>query len=291
MIVAIFVVAVEYWLGWRALLAPWATLSPWQVATAVLLVLLSYGLRAVRVHRYFAPETRGRFMLSLKLILQHNALNNLLPMRTGEASFPLLMQTYLGIRPTRSIPTLVWFRLLDLHTLGLIGLLCLGGLGLPNWARTGLVLLALPLPWLVQLLHRRIAAWLSPRLPAKLSWLTAMLNGLPEGAGYFWEAWLWTLLNWLVKLLAFAWVLGFFIDVSVYAALFGVIAGDLTSVLPVHGFAGIGTYEAGVVAGLLPFGVDAEAAVAAAVNLHLLLLGSTLICALLSVPLRGPRHG
>ena len=36
-----------------------------------------------------------------------------------------------------------------------------------------------------------------------------------------------------------------FIDIAPTAALMGVIAGDLTSVLPVHGVASMGTYEAG----------------------------------------------
>ncbi|MGB2680474.1 MAG: UPF0104 family protein, partial [Candidatus Competibacter sp.] len=48
---------------------------------------------------------------------------------------------------------------------------------------------------------------------------------------------------------------------------------DLTSVLPVHGIAGAGTYEAGVVAALIPFGIEAKVALAAAVNLHLFVLG------------------
>jgi len=48
-------------------------------------------------------------------------------------------------------------------------------------------------------------------------------------------------------------------------------------VLPVHGLAGAGTYEAGVVAALLPFGVAPAAALAGAVNLHLFLLGAALL--------------
>jgi uncharacterized membrane protein YbhN (UPF0104 family) len=67
------------------------------------------------------------------------------------------------------------------------------------------------------------------------------------------------------------------------AAVMGVAAGDITSVLPIHGVAGAGTYEAGVVAGLVPFGLPASAAVQAAVNLHLFVLGSTLLSGLLSV--------
>ena len=57
----------------------------------------------------------------------------------------------------------------------------------------------------------------------------------------------------------------------------GVAGGELTAVLPVHAPGGFGTYAAGILAALLPFAVDADKAVAAAANTHLLLLGSALV--------------
>ena len=88
---------------------------------------------------------------------------------------------------------------------------------------------------------------------------------------------MWTQLNWLVKLAVFAWILRLFAPMPGAAAVMGAIGGDLTSVLPVHGVAGAGTYEAGVVAALIPFGVETGAALAAAVNLHLFMLGLSLL--------------
>ncbi|HHM05194.1 MAG TPA: UPF0104 family protein, partial [Gammaproteobacteria bacterium] len=98
----------------------------------------------------------------------------------------------------------------------------------------------------------------------------------------------WTYVNWLVKLAAFAWVLTLFAPVPAAPALLGVIAGDLTSVLPVHGVAGAGTYEAGVVAALLPLGLDAGAALRGAVNLHLFILASTVLGGAASLLIRTP---
>ena len=92
-----------------------------------------------------------------------------------------------------------------------------------------------------------------------------------------------------IKLAVFAWILGLFASMGTVAAWVGVIAGDLTSVLPLHGVAGAGTYEAGVVAALLPFGIDAKIALQAAVNLHLFILGSTLLAGLLSLGLPARR--
>ena len=287
-----FVTFVQLYFGWRALLAPWANLPLQAIAAAALLTLLSYWLRALRFYDYFLADMAGRFALCVRLMLQHNLLNNLLPMRTGELSFPVLMARYFGVPAARSLPALLWFRLMDLHSLGLFALVAFAGKLWP--ASVGLTGLAawLPLPWLA--FH--YSNWLHRRLDvhdrgALARWLRRLLEGLPRQAEAFWRAWGWTFVNWLVKLGAFAWVLGWFIPVSYRAALFGAIAGDLTSVLPIHGVAGAGTYEAGVMAGLLPYGVAPQPALAAAVNLHLFLLGTTLAGGAVSLFIGGARRG
>ncbi len=55
------------------------------------------------------------------------------------------------------------------------------------------------------------------------------------------------------------------------------MGAELSSVLPFHGIAGSGSYELAAVAALVPLGVDPKLALAGAVNLHLFLLGTTLI--------------
>ena len=283
------VVLVERVIGWTALLAPWRTLPPGPLAAAIILVFATYGLRALRVHDYFRSDTRGHFATVLRLSLQHNLLNNLLPARSGELSFPVLMSRHFAIPALRSVPALMWFRLLDLHTLLACGLLVTGDslLG-PGWAWP-LTLGWMLLPWLgFRVLAPRLSRW---RLPeGKLgALLHQAAQALPLEAPLFWRSWLWTLLSWGIKLAVFAWILGLFAVMSSGTAWIGVIAGDLTSVLPVHGVAGAGTYEAGVVAALLPFGLDAKTALQAAVNLHLFILGSTLLAGLLSLLLPGRR--
>ena len=103
-------------------------------------------------------------------------------------------------------------------------------------------------------------------------------------------SWMWTLINWAVKLGVFAWILMMFIDIPLAAAWTGAITGDLTSVLPIHGLAGAGTFEAGVVTGLMPYRVSASAALQAAINLHIFVLATTLIGGALSL-LLGPSRG
>ena len=287
LILLAFAVFVEAFIGWAALLAPWKTLQLAPLAGAIILVFLTYALRALRIYDYFRADIRGRFAPCLRLSLQHNLLNNLLPMRTGEISFPLLMSRYFDIAPLRSVPTLLWFRLLDLHTLLAGGLLIAGD---RLFGRESSLLLAtawMILPWLTYRLYRPLTQALS-RHPGRVQKFAASaLQGLPHQPGLFWRSWLWTLCNWTVKLAVFAWVLNLFADTGFAAAWVGATAGDLTSVLPIHGVAGAGTYEAGVVAGLLPFEIDAANALQAAVNLHLFVLGCTLLSGLLSLALPG----
>ena len=294
-----FIVVVEHYWGWARLLAPWKTLPAGQVLAAVGLAFVSYWTRAMRLYDYFRPprmaevsemqeqlsdrpHKRRGFRLCFKITLQHNLLNNLLPMRTGEISFPLLMKRYYAVPVTQSIPALFWFRLLDLHTLGACALLAVVGwaeAAVPDVIGGSILLLTwMLLPLLLfwgqghwqRALQRKTA-------PGKFhSLLQKILSSLPQSRSDFWRAWAWTVITWTVKLAVFAWVLLLFIDIAPTAALMGVIGGDLTSVLPIHGVAGMGTYEAGVIAGLMPYGITPQNALPAAVNLHLFLLGSTL---------------
>jgi uncharacterized membrane protein YbhN (UPF0104 family) len=68
-----------------------------------------------------------------------------------------------------------------------------------------------------------------------------------------------------------------FLPVAWWLVLTGVMGAELSSVLPFHGIAGSGSYELAMVAALMPLGVSAEAALTGAVNLHLFLLGVTLL--------------
>jgi uncharacterized membrane protein YbhN (UPF0104 family) len=281
---------VEHAVGWAELLRPWLALNVVELIVATTLGFASYWLRAIRLHDYFREETRGRITLALRLMLLHNLLNNLLPMRTGELSFPLLMRRYFQVSLGRSVAALIWFRLLDLHTIVLIALVALAIETLPPLLGTAAIGLFLILPWLLYRL--REPAWSATVRYLPIAWserLAPALEGLPTRGVDFARSWAWTLANWGVKLAAFGWILGFFGDLDWGPALLGAVAGELTSVLPVHGVAGAGTYEAGIVAALIPFGIAATDALVAAVNLHLFMLGLSVLGAGVALGL-GNRH-
>lgn len=284
-----FVALVQVYIGWGKLLAPWRTMPAAQLVPAVGLVLASLVLRAVRVYDYFAPRLHAGFGLCFKLVLQHNLCNNLLPARTGEVSFPVLMSRFFGVPARESVPVLVWFRVLDLFVLAGCALLFAGGL----WMHAGLAIvlgsMLLGAPWLLFRLQDALASRLRAHRGRLARFGQAALAGTTMQESRFWRAWSWTLANWLVKVAAFAWILRLFVDVPLRAASVGVIAGDLTSVLPFHALAGAGTYETGVVAGLRPAGVPLELALRGAVNLHLFLLGTTVLGGALSLGVGGRR--
>ena len=288
-----FIAFVEIYFGWGQLLRPWLQLPYEKIVIAVMLVFISYWVRALRLYDYFRYEMHGRFMICFKLMLQHNLLNNLLPMRSGELSFPLLMSRYFNVPMTRSIAVLLGFRLLDLHTLILFFLGAMAFHGLHAVIITLAILLWCTLPPIAFRFSRQLAFLLDGHGDTKVyALLRQSLSGLPQTSRHFYMAWLWTVINWAVKLGVFAWILMLFIDVPAAAAWSGAITGDFTSVLPIHGLAGAGTYEAGVIAGLLPFAIPASSALQGAVNLHVFILGATLIGGAFSLlPSVDRRHG
>ncbi len=64
------------------------------------------------------------------------------------------------------------------------------------------------------------------------------------------------MLNWGVKVLVLAWVLALMGVEPIAACFGGALGGEISSVLPVHAPAGVGTYPAGIAAGAAAFGAD-----------------------------------
>ena len=279
------ILAVELTLGWSKLLAPWRTLAPSVLAALILLSALSYALRAVRVYDWLCLGTpasgcAGCFPQVLRLSVLHNTANNLLPMRVGELVFPWLMGRYFGHGFFPATAALLWIRLLDLHFLGLIGL-GIAWLRQPSWvwpAAAVLWLAALGLLGAVGGLDTGWAQGQGGRLRrAAGKALRLLASAAPGSQLRVARVYLWTALTWVTKFLAFATLLRHFLPVDLWRALVGVMGAELSSVLPFHGIAGSGSYELAAVAALVPAGVDPKAALAGAVNLHLFVLGVTLL--------------
>jgi uncharacterized membrane protein YbhN (UPF0104 family) len=287
------IIWVDRTVGWPELLSPWREFPPAELGLLLLLTTLSYLIRAVRVYDYSYGLLRGAFAATLRLSVLHNTLNNFLPMRLGELAYPILMKRYFGQDYRASGATLIWIRGLDLHFLGLVALGFLlfyeyrvPALGLG--AVLGWILILPGLYWGHGQLRQRIAHR-GGRL-ARL--LLAFLSHMPDSPGRFLRIWLWTVLSWTLKLLAFTAVVLHFVDIPFWRALLGTLGAELSSVLPVHGVAGSGSYELAMAAVLIPLGLDMNTVLKAAVNLHLYLLGANLLLGLgaLLLPVHRPRR-
>lgn len=281
---AIFIGLVQWYLGWSKLLAPWRLLSP-SVAIGGLCVLLgSYVVRTLRFYSYFHDRMRGRLLLCTKLTWYHNFFNYVLPMRTGELAFPIFMARYFGVSTSTSVPVLVWFRMLDLHSLALVAMLALPLLDVPGPALIPLLISWLSLPWLAYRFNRYLAGrFRRARHPERWAWLVEALRSLPQDNRRFFVAWGWTLVNWSVKLAVVAFGIVIFVDTSGMLALAAAVAGEVSMVLPVHSVAATGTYEAGIAAVLVAGGVSFDAALAGAINLHLFLIVGILVTGIVAI--------
>ncbi|NPA53179.1 MAG: UPF0104 family protein, partial [Aquificae bacterium] len=91
-----------------------------------------------------------------------------------------------------------------------------------------------------------------------------------------------SLLTFVFKFTSFYFVLPKSLSISFLESFFASSAGDLTTILPIHGIAGIGTYEGGFAGVLIFLGVDKETAFLASVFVHIFILVSSFLIATFS---------
>jgi len=295
---------------WAAIQRPPA----WVWLATLIGLLLSYALRAARLQVVLGLESRpgapastrvlGLRLDALRVILQHNAAVNLLPMRAGELSFPWLASRELGLPLPRAVVCLMWMRLQDLAVLLALGLILWPGLP-PLWR--GLGLLALFAGWhggwrlLRAILESRVGAGQTPSLtspsPASpAAWrriLFKLEEALREPAHHRPAAWGLTFANWALKLAAGATLLAAISAMPWAHAWSAALGGELAAIFPLQGPAGFGTYEAGVWAGaasVLPRSAPAlNDVIGAALALHVCFLTCAVLAAAMAILLRPPR--
>lgn len=280
----LFILLVEEQFGWRGVFSAWHFfLHPFFVLI-LFLILFNYIFRTIRLCDFFGFIRPVQWLPAVRLIVFHNVLNNILPMRSGELSFPVFMKSYFGISAGKSVPGLLWFRVLDLYVLSQAGLYLVLKPRLTTPALVAVLGISLLMALGVYPLRSFINSR-ADRIPSRFRNMVAgMAGALPERLVEGIRMLLWTILNWGTKLAAYGWILALIAETDLSTGLLGSVTGELSSVLPFHGFAGAGTYEAGVLASMLPMGVPAGRAVAAAVNLHLIILSVSLATALLALP-------
>ncbi|MFT3736971.1 MAG: lysylphosphatidylglycerol synthase domain-containing protein [Rhodocyclaceae bacterium] len=245
-----------------------------QLAGLIAAFLATYLLRAGRVFDEFRSLGHVRFASILRLTLIHNAMVNVLPFRSGEATFPILLNRWFGVPTARAIAALLWLRLQDAFVvLALAALVwpdlpaalralwiaavALAAWGIPRWARN----------------HPELLPEQTGKLGKIIAKLRAALAESTRGAG---RSWLWTVANWSLKLTAQAWALSLLLGSGLQSGLAGAMGVELAAILPIQGVAGFGTYEAGGAALLAAHGIMLADGLQACLILHLFVIACAL---------------
>ena len=110
---------------WRLLAARVATV-PWPGwVGATLGMSATYALRAGRLRAEWLWKLRTLglgYRECLQITLLHNAAINILPMRSGEASYSFLLHRRWGVGLGDATASLLWLRLQDMMVLGVLGI-------------------------------------------------------------------------------------------------------------------------------------------------------------------------
>jgi hypothetical protein len=256
---------------------------PLPIVVAFGLVALVQWLRAWR----FAVMTAGTAALPdtvlVRIALQLNFLNFVLPFRLGELGYPMLMRRHYGHGLLHSAGVLLLARLFDLATvvsllLGAAAVLRLaGGAGDAILALGSLGFGLAPFALIVA--GRAVRPWFAqlPGVGDAAAKLTAGLDAVGERRMGL-VAVVLGFAIWLVLALAAIMVAGAVTaTVPPAAAVLGASAGHVAFALPINGIAGIGPSQAAWVAATTRAGVPWDDAVISALALHAVVLTNAIV--------------
>lgn len=283
LIAAVFLVIVGRSVGLSALISPWKLLSPVEIAVGLCLLFFSYVVRSLRMYDYFIEQMRGDFGKCLRMVVYHTFFNNMLPMRSGELAFPVLMKRYFGVPVARTLPALMWFRALDLHILVLAGTSCLILHADLAMAYAFVPAALLITPALLLPVRNAVGNLISSHTSQPFVIISTLIEGIPDNKVTYFKQWLLTTANWAIKLAVFAWIMQRFVAVPYATALLASLLGETSTVLPIQGLAGAGTYEGGIMLGLASSPVDTGQALQAALGVHVFILGAITLTAAITL--------
>lgn len=254
------------------------SLRPEYLILSLLFYLSTYIFRALRFSVMFPNISVPELSAVMGI---HTFFNNVLPFRSGEASFPIILKKLFGIDVAISSVALLLVRVLDVLSLSL-----LFSLSAFIVATQKTELLWIPLLISVALLG---ALLLGAKLLRKLKDKFSVVGNIflfVQGfvsLNNFLRLSLFSLLTWLFKFVSFFFILkAGKVELSFFQTVFSSTFGELTSILPVHSVGGFGTYEAGLTGGFALLGIKTDQALTVAFYFHLVLLLMSAILASLS---------
>jgi uncharacterized protein (TIRG00374 family) len=257
----------------------------WLVPSAALLVL---GV-LIRVHRWrvlFAPAKRPAFWPTIEALLVGQFLNNVLPLRVGDAARIVALRSFGGQSGVETAGTVVVERFFDVLSLLLLLFVALPWFPEVASIRTaGVLASALTLVLVAGIVVLRVygdrpirflVRPLGPLpflLPGRMEAAVAnLMHGLValRSARIGVIAFLWTTASWLVLAVSFWLVMiGFDLGLSPAAGLLVLIATSLSLILP-SGPAAVGVFEAAAIVALRAYDVPQSQALSYALVVHAL---------------------
>jgi glycosyltransferase 2 family protein len=288
-LVALFVVF--RFVNWQELSAAWGTAAqPLNILAAVLLSILSVCVRAFLWKTLLKGRTS--FINSFFIINIGYLLNNLFPLRAGEIGRAVFMGRSSGLGPFHVLSTIVLERAFDLMAAAILLLSTLPLAFGQDWMRpvatvtllivfsalVVLYLMARYSRWVHDLILRLGSRWplvqryLVPQVDALLDGLSALTSLRSFATALVWVALSWTLwqIIYYVMLVAIAPGAPFWWAIFMDAVL------ALGMAIP-SAPAGLGVYEASVVAALSVLGISASTALAFAIVMHFLQFAITAV--------------
>jgi len=277
--------------------------QPGYLLLGLTVYVIANALRAVRMVVLLDRAGVGiRRMLSAMFAL--SMFNNLLPMRSGELSFPYMMRQD-GVEYGSSLAALLVSRLLDLWSVSVLfvaaAVVRIGLSGATSLAPFGValgsavlvlgvvVLITARAPALVQLLSTALGKWVripqSMRAPLErqLSLAALALHGM-QSSGRYAAALLLSLAAWTAT---YAWFDAFLTGIGMPTAfattVFGGSFAALAKSLPISTFGGFGAHEAGWTIGFTLAGQALETAILGGFAVNVLTLLSSLLLGLIAL--------
>ena len=244
---------------------------------ALLLYTFTYYLRAKRFAVFF-PGIKTVDLAAVMAV--HTFFNNILPFRSGEASFPIILKKLFNIDGVISSAALVVVRLFDLLSLSIIFTLVTLGVAVEDRRFLAVSLFLSGTILLIMVAGFKFLKILKKRF----SFASTLFFFFSEfkSVKNFGLVFLYSLLSWLTKFAAFYFVMkAGSLKFNFFQTTFAATFGELTTVLPLHSIGGFGTYEAGLVGGFALLGFKGGYALTVAFYFHLLLLLMSGILALI----------
>ncbi|MBK3331579.1 flippase-like domain-containing protein [Persephonella atlantica] len=241
-------------------------INPVNVIVAFFLYFLSYITRTLRWKLTLSIKD---FRKLFRITAFNTVFNIFLPFRTGELSFFYMLKKE-NIPFSESAITFFTVRIFDAISLFSVfgaALLFLKGFYLYAF----LLIIVMPISAVIL---KHLSSVINYKKLEEFKKSKLSLRNITVLYGL-------SVLTFFLKFSSFYLVLPAGIDLGFVRAFFAASAGDVTTILPIHGIAGIGTYEGGYAGVLILLGIDKERALLASVFVHIFMLtGAAVIAAL-----------